>query len=130
MDKVRELTVERVQQVLDKVLTCVFRQDGSHDWACCNCTRRKEILAALASPEAAPAPPSRQLRKILSEHWLAGVHCHHAVSPDDSTYDWAACACSKVNLPHRGTVGEAVGTWIEHVLEQLALANSRPAEGK
>ncbi len=63
-----------------------------------------------------------RLRAVLADHWLAGVHCHHAISPDDSTYDWATCACSKVNLPHKGTVGEAVGTWIEHVLGVLAAA--------
>lgn len=56
------------------------------------------------------------IRAVLANHWLSRVVCHYAVSPDDETWDRAECACSQVNLPTKPTVGEAVGTWIEHVL--------------
>jgi hypothetical protein len=48
------------------------------------------------------------------EHWAHGAL---KAIPDVSELR------GKVNLPHRGTVGEAVGTWIEHVLDELVAAS-------
>ncbi len=83
-----------------------------------------------------PQLSAELVRVVLAQHWLAGIHCHHATTPDDSTYDWATCACSEVNLSHKGTVGEAVGSWIEHVLamltgeaEKVPVRRAMPGEG-
>lgn len=52
------------------------------------------------------------LRRCLREHYLAGIECDHVMRTDK-----ASCACSAVNLPVCSTVGGAVQTWIDHVVE-------------
>jgi hypothetical protein len=36
-----------LREILNEVLPCIYRSNGSHDWACSNCTTRKRILAAV-----------------------------------------------------------------------------------
>lgn len=52
-----------------------------------------------------------ELQVRLHRHYLAGIECDHEAKTDK-----ASCACSMVALPAKPTVGEAVATWIEHVL--------------
>lgn len=55
-----------------------------------------------------------RLIAVLKEHWLTHIKCDH-----ESKTDKAFCACSEMGGEECNSVGGAVQTWIDHVLEQL-----------
>lgn len=92
---------------------------------------RAEQRSAAASPvapnthvaRAAQQPSFRQqpdLRLLLTEHYLAGIDCDH-----EAKTDRARCACSMVALPVCPTVGAAVQSWIDHVLDEQRRAAAK-----
>jgi len=100
---------------------------GEFEYLCGACISKD--FAAYEAEETASASAGvseEQIKAVLSEHWLSAIVCHHAISPDDENWDYASCACSKVDLGKKPTVGEAVGTWVEHV---LALLHAAPPTG-
>ena len=74
------------------------------------------ILPAIEADLAkARARMKNPLRKVLTDHYLAGIECDHEAKTDK-----ASCACSMVALPVCPSVGAAVQSWIDHVLSVLA----------
>ncbi len=57
------------------------------------------------------------LREHLRKHYLAGIECDHEAKTDQ-----ASCACSMVRFPVLPSVGAAVESWIDHVLEGVTEA--------
>lgn len=55
-----------------------------------------------------------EVRRVLSEHWLAGIACDH-----ETRTDAAACACSQWRSPVVETPRAAAHAWIDHVVDQL-----------
>ena len=75
-------------------------------------------LCSVCSPAVIEA-----LRQALRDHYLAGIECDH-----ERKRDRASCSCSRVTLPWRRTVGDAVESWARHV-EEIAgfnLASKEP----
>ena len=62
------------------------------------------------------------LRKVLTDHWLAEIHCDH-----ENKTDQARCSCSRVNLPVKNSIGEAASTWVEHVIDCFQKASAYTA---
>ena len=57
--------------------------------------------------------PIARLRHSLFDHYLVHIECAHEVQQDR-----AICACSRVDLGFHLTVGDAVRSWIEHVIDK------------
>ena len=51
------------------------------------------------------------VRRVLKEHFLAGIECDHLAKTDTPS-----CSCSRVTFPAYRSVGEAVDGWIVHVM--------------
>lgn len=51
---------------------------------------------------------------VLKEHWLSHIQCNH-----ENKTDKAFCSCSEMGGEECHSVGAAVQSWIDHVLEQL-----------
>jgi hypothetical protein len=55
-----------------------------------------------------------RLRRVLSEHWLTEVECHH-----EAKTDTAHCYCTVWASGALSSVGAAVDAWIAHVVEEV-----------
>lgn len=76
--------------------------------------REKELMELVKHMEPKVQP---RLEAVLRAHWLASIQCDPIAKTDT-----ANCSCSMVQLPTMPSIGEAVETWIAHILEQLALS--------
>lgn len=81
------------------------------------CPKCAEDAEALRQAEAAREAAEREGRfaAVLREHYLSAITCDHKLRIDQ-----AVCACSRVNLGWHHHVGDAVESWIQHVLAALA----------
>lgn len=59
---------------------------------------------------------------ILREHYVIEIRCDH-----DAKRDKVFCNCSLVDLGWHDSVGDAVASWVSHVIDELAAATREGA---
>jgi hypothetical protein len=71
-------------------------------------------LMAFVKTELAPTVRTDRVITILSKHYLMGVHCNH-----ENKTDRAQCFCTVWRGPEMPSVGDAVASWIDHIVQEL-----------